>query len=164
VRRSRRAQPAPARPTLARLALAQPAHVRPARDSIQRPRLRVIPQVSAPGWSLAGTAALGAAMLALAGCSQVAAIAPVGGERMATVRYAAIDVLVAAGVAVETAPVCTEDQADQSVTCTGSAVDGATIAVTSTGADPSELTVAVGGTTLYSGDIQSVLEKAMDGS
>jgi hypothetical protein len=105
-----------------------------------------------------------AAMVALAGCSQVAAIAPVGGERMATVRYAAIDVLVAAGAAVETAPVCTEDQSDQSVTCTGATVDGAAIGVTSTGADPTVLTVTVGSTTLYSGDIQSALEKAMDGS
>jgi hypothetical protein len=111
----------------------------------------------------AAAVVIGGAALALAACSQVAAIAPVGGARVADVRYAANDVLVAAGVAILTAPVCTE-AGDHGVTCEGSTIEGATIEVTSTAADPSALTVTVGGTTLYSGDIESVLEKAMGGS
>lgn len=44
----------------------------------------------------------------LAGCSQIAAIAPVGGSHLAEVRYAAIDLLVDAEVEILTAPVCAQ--------------------------------------------------------
>jgi hypothetical protein len=106
-------------------------------------------------------AALGALALALAGCSQVAAIAPVGGGRVADVRYAANDLLVEAGIEIRTAPVCRE--ADHVVTCAGTTLDGAPIAVESAAGDEDAMTLTVGGDTLYSGSIQDVLDRAMLG-
>lgn len=97
---------------------------------------------------------------AVAGCSQVEAIAPVGGDRLAEVRYAGIDVLVEEGVPILTAPVCTE-ATDATVTCVGETVDGDAIEVTSAGTSAGDVTVTVGGSTLYEGSLQSVLEKAM---
>lgn len=50
-----------------------------------------------------------APLLVITGCaSQVAALAPVGGDDITAVRFAAIDVLLAKGVAIMQAPVCTE--------------------------------------------------------
>ncbi|MBN9606764.1 MAG: hypothetical protein J0G30_09155 [Actinomycetales bacterium] len=106
---------------------------------------------------------LGLAALALTGCSQIAAIAPVGGDHLAEVRYAAIDLLLHAQVDVLTAPVCTQSS-DDAVSCTGTTVDGATITVDSPADDPTVLTVTVGSEQVYSGSIQDVLEKAMAGS
>jgi hypothetical protein len=103
--------------------------------------------------------ALGGALL-LAGCSQVSALAPVGGDRVTEVRYAANDLLVTAGVDVMTAPVCTM-ASDKAVTCTGETFDHRAIHVESAAADQERMKVTVGATTLYSGDIQSVLDKAM---
>ena len=62
--------------------------------------------------------ALAAAALLLAGCSQVAALAPVGGDRVTGVRYAANDLLVSNGIDVMTAPVCVM-ATDKGVTCQG---------------------------------------------
>lgn len=98
--------------------------------------------------------------LLLAGCSQVDALAPVGGDRVSGVRYASIDVLTAADVDVMTAPVCAQ-AADKAVTCEGTTMDGRPIRVVSTAADQASFTVTVGTTVLFTGDIQSVLEKAM---
>jgi hypothetical protein len=96
------------------------------------------------------------AALVTAGCSQVAAVAPVGGTREAEVRFAGNDVLVAQGVAIMAAPVCTS--AGETVTCTGSTTDGATITVS---APPGErMTVTVGPRTLYDGAYRAVLEAA----
>jgi hypothetical protein len=104
-------------------------------------------------------AVLGGALL-LTGCSQVDALAPVGGGRVTDVRYAANDLLVASKVDVMTAPVCTM-ATDKAVTCTGETFDHQAIHVESTAADQARMTVTVGTTTLYSGDIQTVLDKAM---
>lgn len=98
--------------------------------------------------------------LALAGCSQISAIAPVGGDHLAEVRFAAIDVLVAQEVAVLTAPAC-EESSDHAISCTGESVDGETIAVSSPADDPSVLTVTVGSETIYSGSILDVLTTAV---
>lgn len=95
----------------------------------------------------------------LAGCSQVAAIAPVGGNHLAEVRYAAIDVLVASGVDVLAAPVCTQSSAGE-VSCAGETADGSAISVVSTSDDPDEVTVSVGDRELYSGSIMSVIDEA----
>ena len=98
--------------------------------------------------------------LALCGCSQVAAIAPVGGDRLAEVRYAGIDVLTKAGIEILTAPVC-EQSADQGVACEGSDADGQVIRVESRSDAQDVVTVTVGARTIYDGSIQSVLDEAM---
>ncbi|KAA9107606.1 hypothetical protein [Microbacterium rhizomatis] len=105
-------------------------------------------------------ALLAVAAVILSGCSQVAAIAPVGGSRLAEVRYAALDVLTSADVEILTAPICTQG-ADETVTCGGTTVDGQAIRAVSTGASPDDVTVTVGSDTLYDGSVQDVLEKAM---
>ena len=70
-----------------------------------------------------------APLLVITGCaSQVAALAPVGGDDITAVRFAAIDVLLAKGVAIMQAPVCTEVAARY--TCSGTTTDGAAITVT----------------------------------
>ena len=104
--------------------------------------------------------ALLAGALLLAGCSQVAALAPVGGARVSGVRYAANDLLVDAGIDVMTAPVCVQ-ATDKGVTCAGETMDGQDITVVSTAADQARMVLKVGSRTVYDGDIQTVLEKAM---
>lgn len=99
-----------------------------------------------------------AAVLLTAGCSQAAALAPVGGNRLTEVRFAGNDVLVSHEVAVLVAPVCTQTPAD--VSCRGSTVDGAVVLVRSTSDAPDKVTVSVAGEVLYSGAIQDVLDAA----
>lgn len=101
-----------------------------------------------------------ASALLLVGCSQVSALAPVGGDRVSSVRYAANDLLVDAGIDVMTAPVCVQ-AADKGVTCQGATMDGQDIRVVSTASDQARMVLRVGSRTLYDGDIQTVLEKAM---
>lgn len=91
-------------------------------------------------------------LLSLAGCSQVDALAPVGGDDVSMVRFAANDVLVGAGVELLTAPVCTE--ANKVSTCEGKTMAGETITVRSEG---DHLTVTVGPRSLYDGSLQSVI-------
>jgi hypothetical protein len=95
----------------------------------------------------------------LAGCSQVAAIAPVGGDHLAEVRYAAIDVLLDAGVEVLTAPVCAQAPSGE-VSCQGETTDGTGIAAVSPADDQTVVTVSVGDKELYSGSIMDVLDEA----
>lgn len=104
-------------------------------------------------------AALALMCLALAGCSQVAAIAPVGGSHQAEVRYAAIDVLMDAGTEVLVAPVC-ESEPDGTITCTGETIAGERILAVSPGSDPSVVDVSVGEDVVYSGSIMEVLDRA----
>ncbi|NQX10591.1 hypothetical protein HQQ80_03005 [Microbacteriaceae bacterium VKM Ac-2855] len=99
--------------------------------------------------------------LMLTGCTQVAAIAPVGGDRVSNVRYATLDVLVAEGVELLAAPDCVES--DRSVTCTGSTVDGTVITATSAATTEDHLEIVVGTSTLFSGSISAVIEDAVDG-
>jgi hypothetical protein len=108
---------------------------------------------------VAALAAIGGAVL-LAGCSQVDALAPVGGGRVTDVRYAANDLLTKANVDVMTAPVCTMAK-DRAVTCTGETFDHLAIRVESSAADQAHMLLTVGPTTLYSGEIQTVLDQAM---
>ncbi len=102
--------------------------------------------------------ALVAVGLLTAGCSQTAALAPVGGNHLTVVRFAAIDVLTDRTVAVMVAPVCTDVGDD--VTCEGSTTDGTAIRVRSTAADRTAMTVIVGSDVLYEGPIQDVLDAA----
>ena len=108
----------------------------------------------------AAKAAAIAALVAtgLSACSQVSALAPVSGDRLATVRFAANDVLVQNRVAVLAAPTCTASGA--AISCTGSTTDGATISVSSTADQQQLMTVTVGSATLYSGAIQDVIDRA----
>ncbi|RFA08827.1 hypothetical protein B7R54_06000 [Subtercola boreus] len=99
------------------------------------------------------------AVALLAGCSQVAAIAPVGGNHLSEVRYAAIDVLTTAGTPLLTAPVC-DSTSDGTVTCAGTTTTGDPITVLSTAADPATVTVTVGTSVLYAGSITDVLDAA----
>lgn len=115
----------------------------------------------APSATARVAALLAVGTLALAGCSQVAAIAPVGGDRLAEVRFAAGDVLVRETVDVLVAPVCTEAP-DATVTCEGQTLDGLDIAVTAPGDDLDAVTITVDGETLYAGSIMDVLETAME--
>lgn len=112
------------------------------------------------GAGLALAAVLG---LALAGCSQVSALAPVGGNSLAEVRYGAIDVLLANGVEVLEAPVCSTDADGVVVRCSGSTVPGEAITVVSSTADDAQLEVSVGSETLYSGSLQAVIDEAARG-
>lgn len=100
--------------------------------------------------------------LALAGCSQVDALAPVGGNRLAEVRFAALDVLLDAEVELLTAPVCTMAAAD-AVECAGTRADGAAITVSAPAGDPLTMTVLVDGTRLWSGSVAAVLDAAAEG-
>jgi hypothetical protein len=95
-------------------------------------------------------------LLTLTGCSQVAALAPVGGDGITMVRFAANDILVQQKVDVLVAPACT--QAGTDITCTGTTITGEPITVASTDTDNAELTVTVGGRTIYTGSVQDVLD------
>lgn len=97
----------------------------------------------------------------LAGCSQVAALAPVGGDDVAKVRFAAIDLLVADGVEVLDAPFCELD--GEAIRCTGSTVAGEAITVDSTTSDDAPLTVVVGSDTLFDGSLNEAVETFMRG-
>lgn len=106
---------------------------------------------------LAPAAALVAA-LALAGCSQIDALAPVSGGPLQTVRVGVLDVLVQADVPILVAPVCTQEETQ--FTCVGSTIDGAEIMAESTLTKPYMISVAVGSEVLYEGDVQVILDGA----
>lgn len=98
-------------------------------------------------------------LLAVGGCSQVAAIAPVGGNRLAEVRFAALDELTKAQVDILTAPVCSMTDT-RDVTCTGATLDGEPIMVSSASPDQAAMTVKVGDRVIYSGAVQDALDAA----
>ncbi len=99
-----------------------------------------------------------AVLLLTAGCSQTAALAPVGGDHLTEVRFAALDVLVRQQVQLLTAPVCTADSG--TVTCAGDTVDGSEVRVRSGAEDPGRLTVTIAGRPVYEGSVQDVLDAA----
>ena len=107
-------------------------------------------------------ALLAVACLLLTGCSQVAAIAPVGGSHEAEVRYAAIDVLLDADTEVLVAPVCDTDAAG-TVSCAGETVSGEAMTVVSSAADPTVVEVTVGTDVIYSGSIMDIIDRAARG-
>ena len=106
-------------------------------------------------------ALVAAAGLAAAGCSQVAAISPVGGSRLAEVRFAVGDVLVREGIELLVAPVCAEEP-DATIGCDGTTLDGAPIIARAPGDDLDTLTITVDGETLSAGSIMGVLGTAME--
>ena len=96
------------------------------------------------------------AVLMLSGCSQIAAVAPVGGDHLAEVRFATGDILVSQQVEVLSGPDCSQD--GDVITCTGRTTGGDEISTTSTATD---MTLTVGGTVIYSGSIQNALDTAI---
>jgi hypothetical protein len=105
-------------------------------------------------------AAFFALALALGGCSQISALAPVGGDAIAEVRFGAIDVLLANDIDVLDAPTCSTLDASTAATCAGSTTTGEAITVTSSTAADAQLEVVVGGRSLYSGPLQAVIDEA----
>ena len=112
--------------------------------------------------------ALGAAVavafsaLGLAGCaSQLEALAPVGGDDVASVRAAATDVLLANNLEILKAPTC--EKSDTEITCEGALFDGSAILVTAPLEPFEQMTIIVAGEELYDGSIQQVLDDAIQG-
>lgn len=98
--------------------------------------------------------------LALAGCSQVTALAPVGGNRATEIRFATIDVLLDHDIELLDAPTC-EMADDRAVRCTGTTVDGQTVTATSPAQDQASLEVRAGDEVLYQGTIDAVIETSI---
>ncbi|MEK9809916.1 MAG: hypothetical protein VW362_05680 [Candidatus Nanopelagicales bacterium] len=99
------------------------------------------------------------ATVALTGCSQIAALTPVGGDSITSVRNAVYDVLVDQQVPIMVAPQC--ETVDSGFTCVGSTVDGAEIRAEAGSTAPYPLTITVGGEQIFSGDAQQVLDAAL---
>ena len=96
---------------------------------------------------------------ALAGCSQIDGLAPVGGDSLTGVKFAATDVLLERKLGILEAPVCT--QTGTTVSCIGSLTDGAVINVQAdVGTKPHTMTVTVGGSVVYDGEVQKILDEA----
>ena len=106
------------------------------------------------------TAGVLVAAVALTGCaSQIEGLVPVSGDAMAGVRSAATDVLLERRLTILDAPVCT--QTGGTVSCVGSLTDGAVINVQAdVGTKPHTMTVTVGGSVVYEGEVQTVLDEA----
>ncbi|WP_248241993.1 hypothetical protein [Microbacterium kunmingense] len=101
--------------------------------------------------------------LAVAGCSQIAAIAPVGGDRLAEVRYAVNDILIEQEIGILIAPVCTVGSDEATVTCEGTTRDQQAVDAVSTAASPDDLVVRVGDEVVYDGSLIEVLERGSSG-
>jgi hypothetical protein len=105
--------------------------------------------------------AIALVVLALAACSQTAALAPVGGDRLAEVRFAAIDVLMDQRVELLVAPVCTASgEDDDDIACAGTTLDGRPITAVSSAEHQDRLVVTVDGKVIHDGDLQAVLTSA----
>lgn len=94
----------------------------------------------------------------LGGCaSQIEALAPVGGDDLATVRIASTDVLLGLKLSILEAPQCTQTPA--AITCLGTLTDGSTVRVEAPGRGRTTMTVTVSGDVIYDGAIQDVLDE-----
>ncbi|WP_439593858.1 hypothetical protein [Microbacterium sp.] len=100
------------------------------------------------------------AALLLSGCSQVAALAPVGGDALAEVRFGAIDVLLDQDVALLEAPVCAIEGAGPSVTCEGRTVAGGEILVSSSTEGDATLAITIDGVEIFRGSLADVIDEA----
>ncbi|TQK20300.1 hypothetical protein FBY40_2829 [Microbacterium sp. SLBN-154] len=101
--------------------------------------------------------------LAAAGCSQIAAIAPVGGDRLAEVRYAVNDILIEEGIDILVAPVCTVGADEVTVACEGSTRDERAIDAVSEAASSDQIVVRVDDEVVYEGSLMTVLERGSSG-
>lgn len=110
----------------------------------------------------------GVAVIALAGCSQVAGLAGSTPNKVFTVQTASIDVLVKSGVAVKVTPVCQAPSAT-AVTCAkGQTEQGQEISVevlpgptvSPSGDAITTIRVSVGGKSIYEGTAEEVIVEA----
>ena len=114
------------------------------------------------GHVLGAVVAVAFAAMGLAGCaSQLEALAPVGGDDVASVRAAATDVLLANNLEILKAPTC--EKSDTEITCEGALFDGSAILVTAPLEPFEQMTIIVAGEELYDGSIQQVLDDAIQG-
>ncbi|OZF32002.1 hypothetical protein CH294_19695 [Rhodococcus sp. 14-2483-1-1] len=97
------------------------------------------------------------AVMVCAGCSQTAALAPVGGAELGNLRYAVNDVLVEQDIEILVAPVCSGTGAD--IECAGKTTGNETITGSATSDDASTVEIKVGTNVLYSGSVQDVLDR-----
>jgi hypothetical protein len=100
----------------------------------------------------------------LSGCaSQISALTPVGGDDIASVRTAAVDVLLAQDVVIIQAPTCTKS--DTAITCAGTSTNDVPIDVEAplAAADTMTMTLTVGDKVLYAGSVQDILDRAARG-
>jgi hypothetical protein len=95
----------------------------------------------------------------LAGCSQIDALAPVGGDKITSVRNAVYDVLVQQQVEVLVAPTCTT--IETGFTCTGSTVNNEKIVAEASGTAPFPLVITVDGVAIFEGSAQDILDEAV---
>jgi hypothetical protein len=110
--------------------------------------------------ALAVVSALAASTVLLAGCSQVAALAPVSGDKESQLRTAAIDKLLELGVDIWQAPVC--ETTDTGWTCTGSTTDKRSILVFAPNTGDFVMTITMAGQQLYSGPVAAVVASAAE--
>jgi hypothetical protein len=108
---------------------------------------------------LTAAAVVSTAGLLLTACSQVASLTPVGGSSVTSVRNAANDVLIDQQVPILVAPTCTA--VDSGFTCVGSTIDGAEILVTAAGTAPYDMSISIGGSVIFEGNAQAVLDAAV---
>jgi hypothetical protein len=105
--------------------------------------------------------ALAALPVVAAACSQTAALAPVGGDRLAEVRFATIDVLMSHDVDVLVAPVCTASGTDdETIDCRGTTTDERPITASSSADEQDRLVVTVGDEAPWVVSVQDVLTAA----
>jgi hypothetical protein len=97
--------------------------------------------------------------LTLVGCSQVAALTPVGGGPITTVRNAVYDVLVEQDVEILVAPQC--ETATDGFLCKGTTIDGEVILAEASKIAPYSLTITIGSQVVFTGTAQDVLDKAV---
>lgn len=98
------------------------------------------------------------ATVAIAGCSQIDALAPVSGGPLQTVRVGVLNLLVREGVPILVAPVCTEEETQ--FTCVGSTLDDREIRAEATLTQPYLMSVTIGTEVLYDGDVQSIIDES----
>ena len=97
----------------------------------------------------------------LVGCSQIDALAPVSGVPLSTVQIAASDVLIRKEVALLSAPICTETQAE--FTCVGTTLKKEPIEVKVPNDATQVMTITVAGKQIFEGPVQDVIEQAGEG-
>lgn len=114
----------------------------------------------------AGIAAVGAGLAlvlsGVSGCaSQLDALAPVGGDDLSMVRTAATTILLANNLEILDAPQCEKSETD--ITCVGSLFDGSEVLIEAPLEPFGSMTVTVGGSVLFEGDLKKVIEAQAEG-
>jgi len=111
---------------------------------------------------VASAAVIALSLAAVSGCaSQLDALAPVGGDDLSMVRSASTTILLANNLEILDAPQC--EKSETEIACVGSLLDGSEVLVTAP-LDPfGSMTVTVGGSVVFEGDLKKVIEQAATG-